>query len=251
MPFARPLETPRHAPHVTPRATILPEGGAAAWALEELTPAGAGSGDAAPPAEAPALLQQRQAEEEARQQAERQAELERATAQAYAAGVAAGEQRGRAEATARLASAVAAAEAALERIRDGERRWEGALDDNVCALTVAIARQVIGRELAGDPATLTDLVRRALAEFPVDQPVQIRVNPADLAALATQGGAAGQAAGAPGGTAAVAPNREARWIADPSVAVGGCLVEGRERIVDGRVDTALERIYRKLTGNHA
>jgi len=28
-------------------------------------------------------------------------------------------------------------------------------------------------------------------------------------------------------------------------------LEGRERIVDGRVDTALERLYRKLTDNVA
>jgi hypothetical protein len=29
------------------------------------------------------------------------------------------------------------------------------------------------------------------------------------------------------------------------------VVEGRERIVDGRVDTALERVYRRLTYNNA
>ena len=27
---------------------------------------------------------------------------------------------------------------------------------------------------------------------------------------------------------------------------GGCLVEGRERIIDGRVDTSLERAYRSI-----
>jgi flagellar biosynthesis/type III secretory pathway protein FliH len=32
---------------------------------------------------------------------------------------------------------------------------------------------------------------------------------------------------------------------------GGCVIEGRDRIVDGRVDTALERIYRGLSGHHA
>lgn len=241
-----PLHTPRHAPPIPTRPAILPAVGAAAWRLEELAPFDADVRIETPSVDAAALAEQRRAEEEARQQAERKAELERARAQAHAAGLAEGEARGRAEATARLASAVAAAEAALDQIREGERRWEGALDENVCALAVAIARQVIGRELASDAATLTDLVRRALAEFPVDQPVQIRVNPADLATLAAQG-----SAGAAGGTAAVAPNREARWLADPSVTAGGCIVEGRERIVDGRVDTALERMYRKLSGNHA
>jgi flagellar biosynthesis/type III secretory pathway protein FliH len=242
-----PLLTPRHAPHVSTRPALLPAVGADAWRLEELTPLAGGVPHDAPLAEPAAAAEQRRVDEEARLQAERAAELERVAAQAFAAGQAAGEARGRAEAEARLASAVAAAEAALDRIREGERRWEGALDENLCALAVTVARQVIGRELAGDTATLTDLVRRALAEFPIDQPVQIRVHPSDLAALAAQGSAGTTAAG----TAAVAPNREARWIAEPGLAPGGCIVEGRERIVDGRVDTALERMYRRLSGNHA
>ena len=37
------------------------------------------------------------------------------------------------------------------------------------------------------------------------------------------------------------------WIADARIAPGGAMVEGRERIVDARVDSALERIYRRLT----
>ena len=243
-----PLLTPRHAPRVSTQPMLLPATGAAAWHPEELTPRdGAAARDVTSASESSAQLEQRRADAAAQLQAERAAELERVAAQAYAAGQAAGEERGRAEATARLATAVAAAEAALDRMREGERRWDGVLDENVCALAVAVARQVIGRELTSDSATLTDLVRRALAEFPIDQPVQIRVHPSDLAALAAQGSAGGLAAG----TAAVAPNREARWIAEPGVVPGGCIVEGRERIVDGRVDTALERMYRKLTGTNA
>ncbi len=46
-------------------------------------------------------------------------------------------------------------------------------------------------------------------------------------------------------------SRPLRWMADERVERGGCLIEGRERIVDGRVDMALERIYRALSGRHA
>jgi flagellar biosynthesis/type III secretory pathway protein FliH len=111
---------------------------------------------------------------------------------------------------------------------------------------------------------LHTLVEHALAEFPVDQPLTIRVNPADLAALkAAAGAAAGAASGggpsgpASGGVAlsSAAPDaarlfgeRTVRWLPDARLAAGGCLVEGRERIVDGRVDTALERVYRRLAG---
>jgi flagellar biosynthesis/type III secretory pathway protein FliH len=39
---------------------------------------------------------------------------------------------------------------------------------------------------------------------------------------------------------------EILWQADAHVVRGGCLVEGRERVLDGRIDTALERVYRSL-----
>jgi flagellar biosynthesis/type III secretory pathway protein FliH len=83
---------------------------------------------------------------------------------------------------------------------------------------------------------IAGLVRRALTEFPVDQSVRIRVNPVDLSILSAASGDAGKITG----------SREASWMADPRVTRGGCLVEGRERIVDGRVDTALERAYRRM-----
>ena len=226
------------------RPAILPAtGGAAAWSLDDLAlpfDEDADATVAAPSAEELRLA------EEARLAAERTAELERVRAEAFAAGRAAGEAAGRASEAARLRTVVQAAEAALDALRDGERRWTGNAEENVCALAVAVARHVIGRELAGDAATLTELVRRALAEFPLDQPLVIRLAPADLATMATSA-----AAGTTGGTAGVAPNRETRWVADPTVVAGGCIVEGRERIIDGRVDTGLERLYRRLSGTNA
>ena len=228
------------------RPGMLPAvGGADAWAPADLsvfTPADlAEAGTPLPTAEE--LLAAEQAAAEARAEAER----EQLVSRSYGEGYADGEAAGRAAEQARLADAIAAAEGALDLLRAGEERWSGQLEDNVCALATAIARQIIGRELTGDAAALTDLVRRGLAEFPIDQPVSIRVNPMDLATLAT----AHPTADAPGGTAGVAPNRETRWVADPALVAGGCMIEGRERIVDGRVDLALERVYRKLTGNNA
>jgi flagellar biosynthesis/type III secretory pathway protein FliH len=41
--------------------------------------------------------------------------------------------------------------------------------------------------------------------------------------------------------------REVRISSDPNVMRGGALIEGRERIVDGRVDTALERVFRAIS----
>ena len=162
-------------------------------------------------------------------------ELAAAKAEAFELGRAEGE---RAEA-ARLRQALAVATEALDAVRESEERWVGAIEENIAALAVSVARHVIDRELDTEATVTRSMVRRALDTFPIDQPVRIRVNPQDLAVIA----------GFPeAGTAAMpgAHAREAHWMGDARVLPGGCVVEGRERIIDGRVDTALERVYRRL-----
>ena len=97
----------------------------------------------------------------------------------------------------------------------------------------------LDREVGTEAEVTQKIVRKALDTFPIDQPVRIRVNPQDLAVLS--------AYAEPGSTAMPGmPARDAVWLGDVRVLPGGCIVEGRERIVDGRVDTALERVYRRI-----
>ena len=219
---------------------------AAEWELEELftplaatrpAPAAAPSAD-----EQDALLEAIAAANQARER-ELAQERERAVAEAFARGFEAGRREGEEQESARLRHAHQALQAALNEVDQSAERWTGAGEENLCALAVGIARHLLGRELEGDADGIADLVRRALTEFPLDQPVRIRLHPTDLAALATIGGA--------GQPIPVASGREARWLADPGIEPGGCVVEGRERIVDGRVDLALERVYRRLSHHHA
>lgn len=133
---------------------------------------------------------------------------------------------------ARLRAAFEAVHDALCSATSSVRAWEAAFEDNVTALAIAVARHLVDDELRADPEMLTRLVRRARQELAIGEPVRVRVNPADLAALM----AATERGTDPG----------EHWVADPAIAPGGCVVEGRERIVDGRVETALERLYRRL-----
>jgi flagellar biosynthesis/type III secretory pathway protein FliH len=71
----------------------------------------------------------------------------------------------------------------------------------------------------------------------------VRVNPNDLAIIQATEEIVEPGTGEPA--------RELHWTGDPRIASGGCVVEGRERIVDGRVDTALERAYRRIAYHHA
>lgn len=166
-------------------------------------------------------------------------EMARALEEAFARGYEEGRQAGESEEAARLRSAVRAASDALGALRHEGERWLGNAEANIAALAIAVARHVIGQHIAEDKSSLGEMVRAALAEFPVDQPLVVRVNPSDLRAIT--------AALADAGEAPVGQRAEPQWMADARIAPGGCLVEGRDRIVDGRVDTALERLYRRLT----
>lgn len=183
--------------------------------------------------------------EHARRQAEADAhergrsELEAQLEAAHSAGFDAGYARGGAEAMTRLRTAIAAAEGIIDTMHANEADWQQSVAANISALAVAVAHHIVGRAIATDPAIVAELVKRALAEFPIDQPVRVRVNPEDLSLLSLPDAAGGD-------PIAIAPNRDVRWLADVRIAPGGCMVEGRDRIIDGRVDTALERVYRQL-----
>ncbi len=157
-----------------------------------------------------------------------------------AEGHATGAAEGRRSEEARTRSALDAAARAVSGVEVRMVRMEEAAKRDIPALAIAIASHLVGREVQADPAILARLVQRAVSEFLPDEPVRIRVNPRDLALLSAPMGATADGDGPVAG-------RTVRWISDPEVRPGGCLVESRERLVDGRVDTALERIYRAIT----
>jgi flagellar assembly protein FliH len=167
------------------------------------------------------------------------AAIEQVNAEAFARGLSQGRTEGENAARMQLSSAAEALTAATTQLRAEEQRYLHGLEENLAALAVTVARQIIGREVRQDATLVVDLVRRALTEFPLDQPIRVRVHPLDLSAITT----ATTSEGAP---LEVAPQRDLAWLADARLQRGGAMLEGRERVVDGRVDLALERAYRRL-----
>jgi flagellar biosynthesis/type III secretory pathway protein FliH len=162
------------------------------------------------------------------------AERARVEADAYARGRADGERAARAGLEQSLHAALSTLAQAAQSVQIHEARWLSNLEENLAALAVSVARHIVQREIEADPTFVATLVSRALAQYPVDEEIIVRVSPDDLATCravidADHGGA-----------------RTLRWIGDPTIQRGGCLTEGRERIIDGRVDTALERTYRTI-----
>jgi len=164
---------------------------------------------------------------------------------AYLRGVGDGREQGELAERARLRGAMMAAESALDDVRAGETRWLSNIEENIAAISIGVAQQIVVREVSAAPEIVLALVSRAVQEFGLDQALSIRVNPGDLASLQS---AERELADA---MTTSATGRDVRWVHDARIEPGGCVVEGRERIVDARVDTGLERLYRRMTYTNA
>jgi len=158
----------------------------------------------------------------------------------YARGLVDGERKAAAAAAAQLREIRTAVAAAADKLAEAANVAPGVLEENIATLAVIVARHIVQREVSLDSDAVADLVRRSLTEFPIDQTVRIRVNPMDLALLTMNGD-----------KAPITGKHDVSWLADNRISRGGCLIEGRDRIVDGRVDTALERAYRRMAKHDA
>ncbi len=159
---------------------------------------------------------------------------------AYRRGVIAGKEALQETVGRELALAKSAALSAVDEVRKHGEAWTARLQDNLVALAVAIARQIVEREIEQDPEIFLDLARKAIAAFPLTEPVKLRLHPDDLALLITDEANVDESMISVG-------DRMVPWISDEETVRGGCLVEGPVKIVDGRLDKALQRVYRKLT----
>jgi flagellar biosynthesis/type III secretory pathway protein FliH len=154
---------------------------------------------------------------------------------------------------------VAAAEAARDRIateaaevgrRDGEARAAAALvgaalerdrllraaGREVAGLALAIARKVLGRELACGGDAIVSLAAAALAEARERREVVLRVSPADAATIRA-------AAGTLAGALSRAP---LQLREDPSLGRGDAIVDTEAGSVDARIATQLAAIARAI-----
>lgn len=163
------------------------------------------------------------------------AERTRAEAAAYAKGYGDAEAAARDTMATQLSTAFAALADATASVQVHTSRWTANAEENIAALAVIVAHSIIQREVSVDQSIVREIVQRALIQFPIDQTVSVRLHPDDVASCDDLVR-----------TGPDAQRRDVRLVADQHILRGGCLAEGRERIIDGRVDTALERAYRHL-----
>lgn len=166
---------------------------------------------------------------------DRQKQLEAATAEAHRRGV----EEGRRAEGERVRAAVDALRIVVDELREADASREKEAEDRCAALAVAVAAHLMEREVRASPEIVSDLVRRAIAEFPVTDALTVHLNPGDLALLSRGiGGEASQPQ--------LTSGQRVRWVPDPQIRSGGCLVEGGDQVVDARLSTTLERLFRVM-----
>lgn len=160
---------------------------------------------------------------------------EQTRAQAHADGLA----QAQAEIDARIAKLDAqnrlfeSALAALSRpltILDNQMR------EQLTELAIAIARQLVRRELKTDPSQVIAVVRETVALLPAAaRDVRVQVHPEDAALLRER---------------LAAPQAESAWtiLEDPVMSRGGCRVTAEAAQIDARVETRLAAVMGTLLG---
>ena len=152
--------------------------------------------------------------------------------EAFEQGLAEGREAGRAEVRAQV-------ERLAGMFYDLTKPFE-VLDEEVerelLTLAMALARQIVRRELKTDPSQIIGIIREAIAALPVaTREVRVRLHPEDAAVVKQH----------------LSPTENERaWtiIEDPVMARGGCQITTATSRIDARLETRLGSILSELLG---
>lgn len=157
------------------------------------------------------------------------AAAEATVAAEHAAQVAAADEARR---MSQLRNATALLATAAEAFRQREATAIAEIEGAVTDLALGIARAVLDRELVLADNPGRDAITRALALAPPDCPATVRLHPRDAADV--------------GELETLGAGRHLVVVADPTIELGGCVVDAAGRQVDTQVGPALERVAAAL-----
>jgi flagellar assembly protein FliH len=110
------------------------------------------------------------------------------------------------------------------------------VERELLTLALALARQIVRRELKTDPTQIIGIIREAIAALPVaTRDVRVHLHPEDAAVVKQH----------------LAPTENERaWtiIEDPVMARGGCQITTNTSRIDARLETRLGSILSELLG---
>ena len=113
------------------------------------------------------------------------------------------------------------------------------MEQDVFTLAMAVARAVIQREVELDSSVVGAMVQGALTEVSWRSPVEVRLNPEDIAVVEAHFIAIEDDAKPP----------QLEWTPDSNIERGGYIVETPQRLVDGTLDTVLNGLHEHLAND--
>lgn len=156
--------------------------------------------------------------------------------EAYTRGYEDGQQAGRSALEAQVLPALEALGGAADSLQAVQAALSAEAEEALLAMAIAVAREIVQRELQQDPEQLRTLIRRATTILPMEQTLEIRLHPHDLATLA--GDLEMHSVGG--------RRLEVLWVPDDTLDRGGYVIETPQRIVDANLDEQLLAYYRRL-----
>jgi flagellar assembly protein FliH len=144
-----------------------------------------------------------------------------------------GERAGSAAAASGVEPVLQSLNQMLTELEALHRRELRQVEAELIDLALAVARKIVGREVALGPDALTGLLRDALSRFEHAGRLSIRMNPDDLQRLADVRPRLLEGLAHPG---------RVRFEADATISAGGCFIESEA----GDLDARLEQRFRMV-----
>ncbi len=138
-----------------------------------------------------------------------------------------GERDGRDAALQQLDPVLQSLRQMLAELESLRRRESRNVENELVELALAVARKVVGQEVAARPDTVAHLLRDAIGQVEHAGTLTIRLNPADLERLSDVSPQLLNGLVEPG---------RVRFEADASLSVGGCFIESEAGDIDARVE---------------
>ncbi len=164
-------------------------------------------------------------------------EIEAIRQAAHAEGLEAGRREGLAAGQAEINARAQRLEQIILEFAEPLRLVDERVEGELVELVIAIAQQIIRRQLAIDPGEVVGLVREALAALPAAaRRIQVFLHPED-AALVREALEMGS-------------DEERRWriVEDPMLSRGGCRLSSEHSQIDATVEKRLNAVIAELLG---
>ncbi|HEY7641673.1 MAG TPA: FliH/SctL family protein [Steroidobacteraceae bacterium] len=164
---------------------------------------------------------------------------QRAHKEAFAKGHAAGAAAARAEQEKglnQIKTQVATIEKMLGAVAQPFRDLDAQVEEQLVHLAIAIARQLVRRELRTDPAQVIAVVRETVALLPAaTRDVRVHLHPEDAAVVREK---------------LATPSADRAWtiVEDPVMPRGGCRVTTDTACIDQRLETQIRSIMAAILG---